>query len=252
MTLGRLNRDGLAAAAADEIREAILEGRLERGVRLGEVELAEGLGISRAPVREALLRLKQEGLVTSSRYRGTNVVELTRQDIDELVTLRSALEALAWSRCSAGVSDQVTADLEDCVQRMRQAVGRQAYPELVRLDIEFHDQVMQAAGHARLYSVWSAIKWQVALYLLNRRILSDDYHTIIVTEHQQLIADLRSGKPEVAVHAIEEHIAAAHERLKSGKYFEPLAVPQADGEPTPDRPPLPRVTNLSVASSPKP
>lgn len=225
MTLGRVNRDGLSAAAAGEIREAILEGRLERGVRLGEVELAEGLGISRAPVREALLRLEQEGLVTSSRYRGTNVVELTRQDIDELVTLRSALEALAWSRCSAGVSDQVVADLEDCVQRMRQAVGRQAYPELVRLDIEFHDQVMRAAGHKRLYSVWTAIKWQVALYLLNRRILSDDYHTIIVTEHQQLITDLCSGKQELAVNAIEEHIAAAHVRLKSGKYLEPIAAP---------------------------
>lgn len=252
MTLGRVNRDGLSAAGAGEIREAILEGRLERGVRLGEVELAEGLGISRAPVREALLRLEQEGLVTSSRYRGTHVVELTRQDIDELVTLRSALEALAWSRCSAGVSDQVTADLQDCVERMRRAVGRQAYPELVRLDIEFHDQVVRAAEHKRLYSVWSAIKWQVALYLLNRRILADDYHTIIVTEHQQLIADLRSGEPEVAVHAIEEHIAGAHERLKSGKYFEPPPDPPADGKSTRNQVPRLRATNSGATSSRKP
>lgn len=218
MDLDRVDSEGLAAAAARQIREAILEGRLTGGTRLAEVELAETLGMSRAPVREALLRLEQEGLVASSRYRGTKVVELTSQDVEELVTLRSSLEALAWSRCSARVSGQVVEDLTDCVQQMRQAVGRQASPELVRLDIAFHDRVIRAAGHKRLYSVWTEIKWQVALYLLNRRKLVNDYHQIIVSEHEQLITDLSSNSPEVAVHAIEEHIATAYARLKSSNY----------------------------------
>lgn len=235
MDLERVDREGLSAAAARQIREAILEGRLAGGVRLAEVELAETLGMSRAPVREALLRLEQEGLVASSRYRGTKVVELTSQDVEELVTLRSSLEALAWSRCSAGVSDQVVADLEDCVQQMRQAVGRQANAELVRLDIAFHDRVMRAAEHKRLYSVWTAIKWQVALYLLNRRMLVDDYHQIIVSEHEQLVADLCSSKPEMAVQAIEDHIATAYARLKSGNYFEVPAGEKPSRARSPER-----------------
>jgi DNA-binding GntR family transcriptional regulator len=232
VSLGPIDSEGLAAAAERQIREAILEARLEGGARLSEVELSDTFGVSRAPVREALIHLEQEGLVTSSRYRATRVVSLSGHDIEELVTLRSALERLAWSRCSAQATDQDFADLEECVEQMRSAVGREAYPELVRLDVEFHDRVMRAARHQRLYSAWSAIKWQVALYLLHRRVLVDDYHRIIVNEHQQLIADLRSGQPDSAVRAVEEHIAAAHERLQSGQYFEPFSDVPAGAERT--------------------
>ena len=92
-----LERTGLTGAAVNELREAILEGRLVQGERLSEVNLSTTLGVSRAPVREALLHLEQEGLVVSLPYKGASVVTLSPQDFLELSTLRTALERLAWS-----------------------------------------------------------------------------------------------------------------------------------------------------------
>ena len=100
--------------------------------------------------------------------------------------------------------------------RCENAVDRQAYAELVHLDIDFHDRVVRAANHGRLYSAWSSIKWQAALVLLNRRVVVPDYHRIIVAEHAQLLNVLRAGNPERASDAVEMHIAEAYARLAAG------------------------------------
>lgn len=216
MDLEPVSRDGLAAAVTVELREAILEGRLEPGSKLRESTLSHDLGVSRAPVREALLRVEQEGLVTASPYRGKSVVTLTPDDIDELVSLRSALERLAWSRACTRSDAKTLARLRTAVSRMQEAVGSQAYAKLVRMDIDFHDAVFRAAHHDRLYVSWTGIKWQVALYLLTRRVKSDDYHTIIVKEHAELIDVLSGHDPVEAADAVTEHIRTAHDRLKAG------------------------------------
>lgn len=227
MNLEPVSRDGLADGAVTRLREAVLEGRLQPGVKLRENDLSQTLRISRAPIREALLRLEQQGLVTSSRYRGKSVVELSAQDVEELVTLRISLERLSWERaCQKATGENLTA-LADSVSEMRRAVGRQAYPELVRMDIDFHDRVVLAAQHERLYAAWSAIKWQVALYLLGRRVGSDDYHKIIVKEHAALLDALREGDEHDIADAVEEHIQTAYDRLKSGMRVD------ADGDAEP-------------------
>lgn len=218
-----VDRVSLGEVAASRIREAILEGRLPLGSKLGEVELSQSLGVSRAPVREALQQLQQEGLVTSSRYRGTSVTELSEQDIEELATLRSSLERLSWSRASTRLTPADVDELDEIITEMRQHVERGAYPELVRLDIDFHDKVVQAAQHGRLYTAWYTIKWQAALVLLNRRVAVPDYHRIIVSEHAQLLNVLRAGNPERAADAVSMHIAEAYARLTPG------TAPQAVG-----------------------
>ena len=213
MDVKRIDRGGLAEAAAVQLRESILEGRLAPNTKLVETDLAATLGVSRIPVREAMAKLAQEGLVTSAWYQGYSVVSLSNEDIEELVTLRDSIERLAWSRAAVMATDEDLTQLDAIVEAMRSAVERESYAELVRLDIDFHDQAIRAAKHNRLMVAWTAIKWQVALYLLNRRVAVDDYHQIIVEEHSALVDVLRKRDGAFSSQAVSSHISSAYARL---------------------------------------
>ena len=210
-----LPRSGLSGAAVNELREAILEGRLVQGERLSEVSLSSTLGVSRAPVREALLHLEQEGLVVSLPYKGASVVSLSQQDFLELSTLRIALEKLAWARAVDRVSPEAVDDLNAIIAEMEFAVKSEQKAKLVRLDIDFHDRIFVLADHSRLYTAWTAIKWQVALFLLARRVRVDDYHSIIVQEHKALLDDILTAKTPSFEHLIEDHIGSGYGRLNT-------------------------------------
>ncbi|KQM59607.1 GntR family transcriptional regulator [Agreia sp. Leaf210] len=210
-----LPRSGLSGAAVNELREAILEGRLVQGERLSEVSLSSTLGVSRAPVREALLHLEQEGLVVSLPYKGASVVSLSQQDFLELSTLRIALEKLAWARAVERVSPEAVDDLNAIIAEMEFAVKSEQKAKLVRLDIDFHDRIFVLADHSRLYTAWTAIKWQVALFLLARRVRVDDYHSIIVQEHKALLDDILTAKTPSFEHLIEDHIGSGYGRLNT-------------------------------------
>jgi DNA-binding GntR family transcriptional regulator len=210
-----LSRAGLAGAAVNELREEILEGRLIQGERLSEVSLSNTLGVSRAPIREALLHLEQEGLVVSLPYKGASVVTLSQQDFLELSTLRMALEKLAWAHAVERSNPKAIADLNAIIGEMKFAVKSDQKAKLVRLDLDFHERVFVMADHSRLYTAWTAIKWQVALFLLARRVKVDDYHSIIVEEHTELIeAILKRHDPEFEK-LIEVHIGSGYERLSN-------------------------------------
>lgn len=210
-----LPRAGLSGAAINELREEILEGRLVQGERLSEVSLSRTLGVSRAPIREALLHLETEGLVVSLPYKGASVVTLSQQDFLELSTLRIALEKLAWSRAVERSNPQAISDLTAIIDEMKFAVESEQKAKLVRLDLDFHERIFVMADHSRLYTAWTAIKWQVALFLLARRVKVDDYHKIIVEEHAELVeAILRRHDPELEK-LIEVHIGSGYGRLNT-------------------------------------
>jgi len=208
-----LARSGLSGAAVNELREAILEGRLVQGERLSEVSLSSTLGVSRAPIREALLHLEQEGLVVSLPYKGASVVTLSQQDFLELSTLRIALEKLAWTRAIERSTPEHIEALRGIIAEMESAVRSNQKAKLVRLDLDFHDRVFLMADHSRLYTAWTAIKWQVALFLLARRVKVDDYHKIIVREHGSLVDDILVAHDDHFESLIESHIGSGYGRL---------------------------------------
>ena len=206
-------RRGLADEATDRIRDAILSGELSPGEKVGEAELSRVLTVSRGPVREALVRLEQEGLVVSEWHKGTTVVDFTKSDIRQLATLRLALEQMAASEASREATREDFRRLQDIVAQMQAArlVGND--DALVRLDVEFHDAIYQAAHHPRLYAAWSTIRSQGALALLRRRALSDDYAGIVVGEHSELAKVLASNDPARMVELITSHLESAYTRL---------------------------------------
>jgi DNA-binding GntR family transcriptional regulator len=194
-------RRGLADEVADRIRDAIFDGTYAPGSQLREVELAEALGVSRGPVREALLKLEREGLVRGEWHRGTTVTSLSEVDVAELDSLRAALEQLAVGL----VVDRAPglAAVDAAVARMERATGEH---EMVRCDLDFHDAVYQAAGHRRLGEAWQAIRSQVHLFLLTRiGVETDGYLAGIPAEHRRLADALRAGDREAALELFATH-----------------------------------------------
>jgi DNA-binding GntR family transcriptional regulator len=208
-----VKRRSLADEVTDQLRDMILAGGLQPGERVGEAEISQRLRVSRGPVREALVRLEQEGLVASEWHRGATVTDLTRVDVIELATLRGALEKLAIAGACRSATEEDLAAIQDVVERMRAASASGTDQALGRLDIEFHDAVYRAAHHERLYAAWTTIRSQAALALLRRRVVNADYPGLVVDEHAALavmIADRNPGDAEVQIVA---HIEGAYSRL---------------------------------------
>jgi DNA-binding GntR family transcriptional regulator len=196
-------RRGLADEVADRIREAIFGGAYAPGAQLREVELSDALGVSRGPVREALLRLEREGLVRSEWHRGATVTTLSAPDVSELDSLRGALEQLAVQQVISQASDDDIAAIEKTARQMDRAEDEH---EMVRCDIAFHDAVYAATGHQRLQEAWHAIRSQVHLFLLTRiGISSDGYLARIPDEHRELVAALKARDANTALHLFAEH-----------------------------------------------
>ncbi|MFJ9779777.1 GntR family transcriptional regulator [Amycolatopsis sp. NPDC101161] len=194
-------RRGLADEVADRIRDAIFDGTYPPGGSLREVELADALGVSRGPVREALLKLEREGLVRGEWHRGTTVTALSEVDVAELDSLRAALEQLAVTLVVDRGPDLAAVDA--VVARMERAADEH---EMVRCDLDFHDAVYAAAGHRRLREAWEAIRSQVHLFLLTRiGVESEGYLAGIPAEHRQLAEALRAGDPDAALALFAVH-----------------------------------------------
>ena len=208
-----VKRRSLADEVTDQIRDMILAGRLQPGDRVGEAEISQRLRVSRGPVREALVRLEQEGLVASEWHKGAAVTDLSRVDVIELATLRVALEKLAITGACRSATEEDLAVLRDIVEHMRAASASGADETLARLDIDFHDAVYRAAHHERLYAAWSTIRSQVALALLRRRVANKDYPGLVVDEHAALAALIIDRNADEAEIQIAAHIEGAYSRL---------------------------------------
>ena len=194
-------RRGLADEVADRIRDAIFDGTYPPGGSLREVELADALGVSRGPVREALLKLEREGLVRGEWHRGTTVTALSDGDVAELDSLRAALEQLAGALVVDRGADLAAVDA--VVARMDRAADEH---EMVRCDLDFHDAVYAAAGHRRLREAWEAIRSQVHLFLLTRiGVESEGYLAGIPAEHRRLAEALRAGDRDAALALFAVH-----------------------------------------------
>lgn len=199
---------GVAGEVADRVRTAILTGELAPGTPLKEADLMAEFSVSRSSAREGLGLLEGEGLVTSELHRAARVRALEPEDVDELYTLRAALDGLAM-RTAAKKATSFDA-LDAVVEEMRHA---RTDAERVALDMKFHDAVYEVAGHRRLIESWRAIRSQVHLFLLARIDGDPTYRDLVVPEHLNLAAVLRAGDVERAAPAAEEHLRGSCGKL---------------------------------------
>jgi DNA-binding GntR family transcriptional regulator len=213
-SLGKAARRGLAEEAADRVRDAIFAGHFAPGAPLREVELAASLEISRGSVREGLAQLEREGLVHSGWHRPTTVVEVTPDDVEEVYSVRAALDRLAATTARAGATPGDLTRLDELVDTMAAEVAHADGPRLLALDIAFHDHVYAVAGNRRLTDAWQAVRSQVYLFQLQRVSLSHDhYRSRVVSEHRELAVLLRDGDPGALARVAEEHVDSARRSL---------------------------------------
>ncbi len=148
------------------IRDAILDGTYKPGERLVETAIADQLGVSRAPVREAFSALEWEGLVVNVPRRGYSVIDFTDKDIDEIYSLRLLLEIGALRRAVERFTEQDLAGMQRVVDELDEAARQKTDPEkIVALDLSFHDLICRAADHSRLYSAWNSMRLQTQLLI---------------------------------------------------------------------------------------
>jgi DNA-binding GntR family transcriptional regulator len=201
-----------SAVATELIRAAILDGRLEPGRRLKEEELARELGISRTPVREALLVLQTEGLLESAPNRGATVRSYEAEDLDDLYQLRAVLEGFAARRAALRIS-------EDGIERLRESCERfvvlrdgDDIADLVEENLFFHTTILEAAGSERLAQmvrkvievplVYRSYFW----YSPEQKLISEHYH-------RQLTSAFAARDAERAELVMKEHVLEARDFL---------------------------------------
>lgn len=204
-------RRGLAEQTADLIREAVLSGGFAPGEALREVELAAMLEVSRGSVREGLATLETEGLVTRTWHQGTTVIDISRQDVIDIYAVRAALDRLAAITAKSTATRHDLRDLNDLVDAMDTAVARGAAgPELLALDMAFHDQIYAIARNARLVNAWRTIRSQIHFFQLRRvEHAIEQYRAHIVGEHRNFVELLRDAPITVVGQEAEAHVHTA-------------------------------------------
>jgi DNA-binding GntR family transcriptional regulator len=204
-----LPRQSLADGVAEQIRRAIINAGLAEGSAIAEAQLAARLGVSRGPVREALFQLEREGLVVFDDRGRSRVRVLSDGDFRELSTLRLSLESMSVGLAAERLTPADRAKLEDNLRRCEEA---STLDEMSRLDIEFHDFVMQAARHERLLICWRTIVHQVEWWLARnyRRHAAKAGSTrpLVMKGQRDLYKAIRSGDPRKAVAQLQAHIGA--------------------------------------------
>jgi DNA-binding GntR family transcriptional regulator len=222
-------RRGLTDEVAENIRQAIFDGSLELGERLNEVDIADRLQVSRGPVREALVQLKQEGIVTMEWHRGAFIVQLSADDFRELAGLRTVLEVFAIRQAAAAATQADLTNLAAAVKALSKAFVDQNDYVLIQLDVEFHDALYRSAHHERLWNAWSSIRSQVLLSLLTKRHASNEYYRdLVIAEHEELLRVISSRDARACEKAIRVHLSDTYDRLVSS--FDSADVPPTSDE----------------------
>ena len=199
-------------AATELIRAAIIDGRLEPGRRLKEEELARELGISRTPVREALLVLQTEGLLESAPNRGATVRTYEAADLDDLYQLRALLEGFAARRAAARISAADLDRLRESCERFVALRAEDDVTDLVRENLSFHNVILEAAGSERLVQM---VRKVIELPLVYRSYVWYSPEQKLISEHyhRQLTAALTAHDAERAELVMKEHVLEARDFL---------------------------------------
>ena len=213
-----------SAGAADLIRQAIVVGRVMPGQRLKEEELAQQLGISRTPVREALLILQTEGLVEASPNRGATVRAYELPDLEDMYELRALLEGNAARRAATRIDAAALQTLHESCARFEKLVVGSNVNELVTENRLFHDTILAAADSARLAGM---VRQVIAAPLMYRSYIwyspeqaSASYHS-----HRQLTNALERRDPSRAEFIMREHVYEARDVLVQHMQAEPTEAP---------------------------
>lgn len=207
--------DGTVETIASRLRDAIDKGAFSPGQQLRETSLAQQLNVSRSPVREAMQRLIQEGLLYRVRNRGVFVVELSEADMDDISVARQSVEKTAAKELAKNPRNQVFEDLHHVIHEMKTASenGR-PWSDLVDLDLKFHTILVGSLGNRRLMAFYQTLLTETRMSLM---MLAQAYPRPeeIAAEHWQLLLTVQGGNLSDLDDQIKQHMDHTAQRRRS-------------------------------------
>ena len=207
-----LDRKSTASRVADSLRDRIARGQAAPGERIVELDVARELGVSRSPVREALLKLAEEGLVTILPYRGAIVAPLQRERLLELLEFRLALERFALERLIARADGAIVAELRLHVALMRAALRDGDRRRVVDEDLAMHRALVATSGNALLERTYDSLQAQIRLYI---DMTSAQYERAeaLAEEHEALLQAVERRDLQESRRQLDAHIVHGFEEL---------------------------------------
>lgn len=212
-SLNKLNLDNykpLRDVVFENLRTAILEGNLKAGQRLMEVQLAEQLGVSRTPIREAIRKLELEGLVVMLPRKGAYVANMSFKDLIDVLEIRATLEGLAASLAAERRNDEDVIKLEKVAKEFEEGVRNADIEVVLKKDVEFHENIFLMANNKKLYhlitSLWEQVHRFRVMYVSN-----NESSLSLVDEHKRILDAIKNGDCELAKKYATEHIELAEQ-----------------------------------------
>lgn len=202
----------LREVVCESLREAIRRGILKPGERIMEIQLAEELGVSRTPVREAIRKLELEGYVVMMPRRGTYVANMSIRDINEIFEIRTALESLSNGLAAEHITDEELEHLQRLLVIIGGYIKEGNMEKIVETDIEFHDLMYHAARNQRLVGIISNLRDQLTRF----RTLSMSHPGRLeatLEEHKAIVEAIANGDRRSASKAAERHMENSEKTL---------------------------------------
>ena len=187
------------------LRRAILKGELKPGERLMEIALADKLGVSRTPIREAIRKLELEGLVVMAPRKGAKVASITERDLNDVLEVRKGMEVLAISLACKRITGEELEKLESIERSFQSLIESGNLTELAEMDVKFHDTIYQATNNQRLVQLLNNLREQ--MYRYRMEYLKDiAVRRTLAEEHKAICEALRGRDESKAQNYVSVHI----------------------------------------------
>ena len=187
------------------LRQAILRGDIQPGERLLEIHLADKLGVSRTPIREAIRKLELEGLVLMIPRKGAVVAEITEKSLRDVLEVRRALEELAMKLACERILDEEIEELKEAAKEFENALKTGDVTVYAEADVKFHDIIYRTTDNQRLIQLLYNLREQMYRYRVEY-LKRDDSHDTLLAEHQYIIETLERRDSDEAVKAVCAHV----------------------------------------------
>lgn len=210
--LQSVNRQTTSQLVYEHLREALHQGKFEPGQRLDQKLIADQLGTSRMPVREALNRLETEGFIKITPYQGAEVVRLSDDELEELYQVRVYLEGLAMKFAAASLDPKQLGSLREIVKKMEGCLATDNYVEYRILNRQFHCEMYEAANSKLLLKMVMDL-WDKAELYRHAFLSMPERAASIQKEHREIMQALEVGDGALAEKAMRDHLVVAKTAL---------------------------------------
>ena len=199
-----------------ELEHSILAGDLPAGSKLNEAAIADRLGVSRGPVREAFRALEESGLVRLEKNRGVFVRLIPVEEADEIYELRAVLDEFVGRRLAQSITPDQVRELRDRVERMEKAAANGDVDAYLATNVEFHDRLVQLAGNTKLLVMYRRLVNELRLFR-RASLAQSGVLPVSTREHRNIVDRIAAGKPLDAGRALYDHVIASRERMHRAK-----------------------------------